>query len=158
MSAAAESPLAHQCASCGEPATLACAACKHTPADFENDTPTIYYCKKGCQASDWNKHKSECKARVARRSIYRAAEMALKIYLEFCFQTWGERVIDVEDDGHGLHIKGTRMGAHILYHPFPSMPNFNDEDRAAVAVHSNCNVGMKVMWEVVKALFEGTLL
>jgi len=77
------------------------------------------------------------------------------IYLEFCFQTWCERVTSVEDDGNGLHVKNIVMGAHVLYHPFPTMQDFSDDDRAAVAVHANCEVGMMAMWEIVKVIFQG---
>jgi len=149
-------PPAHKCASCGEEAKLVCTACKNCPLE-PNDTASILYCTKNCQAAHWPEHKSECKARTTRRSLYRAADLAQKIYLELCFQTWGERVTSVEDDGQGLHINNTYMGAHVLYHPFPVMQDFGDDDRAAVAVHANCEVGMMTMWEIIKVIFQGEI-
>lgn len=152
---ATDTSCVQKCASCGKHAKLLCTACNHCPVQSENDVSTIYYCNKDCQASHWTKHKSECKARIARRSLYRAADLAQKIYLELCFQTWGERVTSVEDDGQALHIHNVVMGGHVLYHPFPAMRDFGDDDRAAVAVHANCDVGMMTMWEVIKVIFEG---
>jgi len=146
---------AQKCASRGKHAKLLCTACNHCPVQSDNDVSTIYYCDRDCQVSHWTKHKTECKARIARRSLYRAADIAQKIWLELCEQTCADRVLAVTNEGKTLRIETQNIGDHMFYHPFPSMIGSDLHDRMSVAVLSNCDIGMIAMWEVIKVLFQG---
>lgn len=87
--------------------------------------------------------------------MYRAAKLALDIFLHFCERTWGEKVISIKDQGDLLIIHVATLEGNVHYVPFPDMSAFSAKDKAAVLSHSVCNVAISSLWKVIEVLFEG---
>jgi len=143
-------PTSQSCALCEQPATQACKACK---ADV--DLPAVYYCSIDCQRTHWVEHKAECAVGASRTALYRAAQMARDMFLDFNKQTWGDKILGVKERGNVLRIAIQELSVNAIYVPFPKDLGLSASDEAAVLSHCACTTSLAYMWDVIGVLLSG---
>jgi len=143
-------PTSQSCVLCGQPATRACVACK-----TDLDLTTTYYCTTDCQRSHWKEHKAGCATGANRAALHRAARMARDIFLDFNNQTWGDKVLNVQERGNVLRIAIKELSVENIYVPFPKHLGLSASDEAAVLSHCACTGSLAYMWDVIGVLLSG---
>lgn len=160
----------HECSVCHEHASLLCKACKGTP-DGAGGITGVYYCSAACQKHDWPSHKIQCKAAKDRRILYRAGEIAQRLFIVFCRASWCS-VIDKWDiiqarymwvdigrcyTGpvwrlyHGHRI--TNKKEALLGFPVDKFPLVHDQE--SVLTRESCREAMYTMEKLIGTLLKG---
>lgn len=88
-----------ECEHCTHKATLACAGCKVAPTTAVDTFKTTWHCGVSCQKADWNNHKETCKASQARKSSFRAGEIAQYTFYTYRVKLFDKFVLSVERMG-----------------------------------------------------------
>lgn len=145
----------HQCLNCAQTATHTCKACRAMPNATDGQLSSAWYCGAECQKAHWTKHKPQCKAAQARQALYRAGDLAQKLYYVFSKTTYMFCPWRIE-----------KMGTTWLLHPivyinkswlvpFPSATIPNVRDQEALLSYQGCSSAVFAMQNVVKVLLEG---
>lgn len=83
-----ESVTIHKCSYCGKETSKKCGACHGAPAYEGGIVETTWYCSSNCQAAD-RKSPTLCKAAEARKVLFRAGDIAQRL-----FYIWREIFFD----------------------------------------------------------------
>ncbi|KAL8975961.1 MAG: hypothetical protein Q9205_007944, partial [Flavoplaca limonia] len=120
-----------KCSVCGKDAISVCKACKRTP-DGAGGVTGVYYCSAACQKQDWPSHKIKCKAAKDRRILYRAGDIAQRLFIVFCQASW--------------------CSDFLLDFPVQLFPNVHDQE--AILTQGACRAAMYKSETLIKNLLK----
>lgn len=145
----------HTCSICSKPATHTCKACKATPNTTDGQLTSTWYCGAECQKAHWTKHKVQCKAAQARQKLYRAGDLAQKIFYHFSKTTYMWCPWRIEKIGTTwlLHPIVYDSKSQLVPFPYATVPNVQDQE--ALLSYQRCSSAVYNMQDLVKALLEG---
>lgn len=146
------------CVQCSSPASLHCSGCKGADGYHEDDVTDTTYCSSQCQKAHWEKHKTRCKARQQRRTLYRVGNMVQKLYYAFRVQTWERKILKIEEEQGRLVV--TEKEHDLWEGPLIEFPHHvckTERIKQSLLVHDACDDGLGYMVDIFKIMINGTL-
>jgi hypothetical protein len=138
------------CAVCSKPASNRCSGCKIN-----------IYCGRGCQTSDWVKHKAICKIWQIEIMLRRVTTITHETYLLFHENTWSSPVTSIESHGT-KDIVFTQDAYHTLrknyFSEFPHKLAKDEQTKVAVLTMGASNEPLGCMCDVLSDLVKGELV
>lgn len=146
----------HSCVQCGKEATSACGACPNSP-DAETGKPnSTWYCDVQCQKGDWSNHKALCKASVARKVLYRAADTAQALFYVYREIAFDKLIVKVERmEGELRVFEGLYQDE--IFPPFPKALIKDENEKKAVLTYLACCDACGYMDVAIKTMLCGKL-
>lgn len=92
------------CSRCSTPTSNRCGGCSGAPVYNHNPVPHTFYCSNDCQRAGWDRHKRECKALQARKSLVRAATILQEIMYRIRKNAYPITVSSVQHDAGRIAI------------------------------------------------------
>lgn len=146
----------HSCALCGKEATNFCGACQNTHDLGTGKSSSTWYCGLQCQKCDWSQHKALCKASVARKVLYRAADTAQAMFYVFREITFDKLIVKVERAKGELRLFEGLYQDEILV-PFPASLIKDENEKKAVLTYLACGDACGYMDVAIKTMLGGKL-
>ena len=148
----------HACSYCKKAAKMICVGCKWLP-DGSQGQMEVHYCGTQCQKEDWASHKKLCSAARARKTLYRAGELAKAVSHIFNRTKYKGIIKEVQKFGDVWIIyppteyKGGKCGLH----PFPSALFSNKKEADAILGFQSCNAVLDHLHGFLRHLLTGQL-
>ncbi|KAL8836166.1 MAG: hypothetical protein Q9170_003019 [Blastenia crenularia] len=143
-----------KCINCSKAAKLYCTGCKGCPTSETGPATTAtWYCTADCQKEHRATHKKDCENAQARRTLFRAAETAFRLFIILRRANLTLPVERVEKLGAiwALHSLKKRPGTSILLHfPDDTIPSIQDQE--AVLTWQKCLPHLADLHKVLKEM------
>lgn len=125
------------------------------PNAIDGQVSSTWYCGLECQKVHWSEHKTQCKAAQARQKLYRAGDLAQKIFYHFSKTAymWCPERIEKIGTTWLLHPKVSNIKSQLVPFPYATFPDVRDQE--ALLTYQGCSSAVFNMHNVVKALLEG---
>ena len=143
------------CAKCNNTATKACSACRGAPNSEGTLAVTTWYCSAECQTTDRAAHKDICKAREARKILYRAGSTAQAAFAKYREEMFDKSLKAVNRKGKSIVLVDNYYKTEDIIFPFPSALFPDSGEKQAVLMFMTCNDAYFVMHNSIKMLLKG---
>ena len=157
MKQTTQSSTGSPCACCQKATTNKCGGCLGAPAYGQSPAKRTFYCSTQCQKTDWSRHKAECKALQARKSLRRAAVVLQATLYRIRSNAYPLSVTSVRIDGTRIILDGPKTD-ETLPQPLESFPSILDDGGEiweAALMHLGSADAMIYLYNLAKEFLRG---
>jgi hypothetical protein len=149
------------CAKCGEAATKYCQACAGGYNKHGKEVEKTYYCGSECQKGDWKSHKALCKRFQIYRQVYRAGELARKLFFVYREKSYHDKVLKTEFEDNDIHVHfdpclNPNLTEGLNFKCLPHSVARKEEDRFAILAADTCVNAMLMVEPIIRFSLKGT--
>src|SRR5437773_1226042 len=152
-----ESSSSDRCACCQKASINNCGGCLGAPVYDHLSAKRTFYCDTKCQKADWDRHKTECKALQARKSLQRAAMVLQATMCRIRKNAYPLSVTSARYEGSKIVLDGPNINGESRprrLQPFPAILENDRELLEAVLLRSSSAEAMVYLYSLTKELFD----
>lgn len=146
------------CVHCQKATTTNYGGCLRALVYEQGPAARIFYCSALSQKSDWDRHKTECKALQARKSLHRGGMVLQAVMSRIREKAYPLLVTAVREEDEKIILDGPEVEEKNLpqpLQPFPAVLQDRSELLEAVLMHLSSVEAMAYLYTLTGELFDG---